>query len=129
MGYPPASSADTTSVSTPEPTYYWIVGQVGYCTKGNGPCPKGALNTVQATQVYNGFGYDAVGYPADAVTYYRTDVPGMPFPCGYDLYQGMANYCKLTSYWRPYASNDLSGTIETGDVVDCKNEVCATIYQ
>lgn len=101
-------------------------------------CNAGALNTVNPTSAYNGFGYDGVGYWTGTkgnivypVTYYR-GLSGIPLPCGYEYYQGMANYCIATKYWKSYINggfNDLTGKIYSTYVVDCKNSVCATINQ
>lgn len=124
MGYPLPPSDDQVDVTTPEPTYFWDVGEVGFWD-GN----PGALNTVSPTPQYNAFGYDAVGYSQYEVAYYRDDVPGMPIPCGFEVYQGMAMYCVYTFRWVPYVFNDLTAQIKTASVVDCKNNVCATINQ
>ncbi|MGH9327774.1 MAG: hypothetical protein ACRD2B_13985 [Terriglobia bacterium] len=129
-------------VTTPEATYWWEVGQDGKCASSNGlTCNAGALNTVNPTSAYNGFGYDGVGYWTGQATvsgvvitypviFYR-GISGRPLPCGFDIYQGMANYCIATHYWRPYLNggfNDLTADIYSTYVVDCKNSVCATIY-
>ncbi|MGH9352773.1 MAG: hypothetical protein ACRD2G_11535 [Terriglobia bacterium] len=126
LGYSPPGGA-AIAVTTPEPRYWWDVGQVGTWDGASG-----ALNTVNPTSQYNGFGYDGVGYTFDAVYYYRYQVAGMTFPCGFSFTQAMANYCTLTFYWRRYVENDLTALIYTSPsnyVIDCKNMVCEDISQ
>lgn len=137
-GHKPTQWGAQVRVTTPEPTYWWEVGQVGTCANNGVTCNAGALNTVNPTSAYNGFGYDGVGYWTGTkgnivypVTYYR-GLSGIPLPCGYEYYQGMANYCIATKYWKSYINggfNDLTGKIYSTYVVDCKNSVCATINQ
>jgi hypothetical protein len=113
-------------VTTPEPTYWWTVGQVG-----GWDGQPGSLNTVSATTYYNTiFGYDAVGYSKYEVDTYR-GFGNITFPCGYTVYQQMLNYCIFTYQWHPHVtSNWLSGNIYTAPnyIVDCKNwEPCQDI--
>jgi len=129
LGHAPAFGAFDT-VTTPYPTYHWVVGQVGYCdTNSSGECEDGPLNNVDPTSAYNQFGYDFVGwsdvYPDYAVNYYQKTVKGMTFPCMTSFKQVMAYYCTFTFYWRPYVTNTLTAKINPSYVVDCKNSVCS----
>lgn len=84
----------------------------------------------------NAWGFDAVGWLSDAVTYYRAQAPqhGIAIPCGATVYQSLQiSSCAAgqSVTYTPSYGNKLTVTIEQTDVVNCRNDMnnsaCQTI--
>lgn len=71
----------------------------------------------------NKWGWDAVGYRADLVAWYRdqgVQLFGVTLPCGSTVYQDMEIECDSNTYWRYEMGNVLTSTIYEDHVENCR---------